>query len=122
MAFNVGDQVYLRLHQGYSLPEKGNPKLSNQRSGPYLIKKKVGSVVYELNLPSNSRIHLVISVAQLEPAPKGDDPFNRPRPDNPGPVHTNGDTETKKSFEVERILKKRVRKYGRTAVTQYMVK
>jgi hypothetical protein len=40
LAFNTGDKVYLRLHHGYSLSEKGNPKLSNQRGRSILNQAK----------------------------------------------------------------------------------
>jgi hypothetical protein len=64
MTFNTGDRVYLRLHHGYSLPEKGHPKLSNQRSGPYTIKRKIGNAAYELDLPSTSRIQYSLFLAK----------------------------------------------------------
>lgn len=51
-----GDLVYLRLHHGYNLPGKQNPKLSNQRTGPFKIEKKVGSLAYKLELPRTMRI------------------------------------------------------------------
>ena len=43
------------------------------------MKKAVGRLAYELELPARMRIHPVILVAQLEPALVLKDPYNRPR-------------------------------------------
>lgn len=62
------DKAYLRLHRGYRLPGEPNWKLSNQRCGPFTIKRKVGPLAYELaDLPARWKIHPVVSMAQLEP-------------------------------------------------------
>lgn len=116
-----GDKAYLRLNKGYKLPEH-HQKLSQRRCGPFLVKRRVGRLAYELDLPSTWKIHPVISIAQLEPASGVQDPYNRPRPHYPDAVEIEGDTEDQKSYEVERVLAKRIRKFGRTAVTQYLIK
>ncbi len=121
MTFNTEDKVYLRLHHEYSLSEKDNSKLFNQRVGPFVIKRKIGNAAYELKLSSTSRVHSVISIAQLKSA-SGPDPFNRPRPTNLGTIHMKGDTSTKKSYEVKKILKRRTRKYEKIAVIEYLIK
>ncbi len=77
LEFKEGDKVYLRLHKGYHLPGKPARKLSQQRAGPFLIKRRIGRQAYELDLPDNMAIHPVISVAQLVPTPSGEDPFER---------------------------------------------
>jgi hypothetical protein len=46
-----GDRVLLRLHKGYHLPRKPNPKLSNRYAGPFLVKRRIGRLTYELDLP-----------------------------------------------------------------------
>lgn len=109
----VGSYAYLRLHKGYTIPGLRNRKLSPQRVGPFLIKRKVGDVAYELQIAPVMRIHPVISVAQLEPAPTDLDPFGRIWPTKPPPVVEGGDV-----FEVDRILGKRVSRKK----TQYLVK
>lgn len=109
----VGSYAYLRLHKGYTIPGLRNRKLSPQRVEPFLIKRKVGELAYELQIAPVMRIHPVISVAQLEPAPKDPDPFSRIRPTEPPPVVEGGDV-----FEVERVLGKRV---SRKKI-QYLVK
>ena len=119
--FRPGDRVYLRLHQGYQLPGRPNKKMSNQRCGPFTVKRRAGRLAYELELPAHWRVYPVVSIAQLEPFPE-EDPYNRPRPDYPDAVEVEGDTDDWRSYVVERILDKRIRKFGRTTVTQYMVK
>ena len=46
-----GNRAYLRLNQGYHLPEKPSKKVSLQRCGPFLIKKRIGRLAYLLKLP-----------------------------------------------------------------------
>ena len=124
LKLNPGDKAYLRLHHGYSLPSQTNAKLSNQRTGPFLIKRRIGKLAYELDLPPRWQIHPVISIMQLEPAPKDADPYNRPRPDHPDAVEVEGtpNTSWEKSYEVEKLVKRRDRKYGRTKVVEYLVR
>lgn len=99
-----GDQVFLKLHDGYSIPGLANRKLSHQRVGPFKIIKKVGSLAYRLDLPPTMRIHPVISVAQLEPAATNtsQDPYGRKINAEPPPVRNESD-----KYRVERVLSKR---------------
>ena len=106
ISLREGSQVYLRLHRGYKIPGLDNRKLSHQRVGPFTIKKAVGPLAYELDLPPTMQIHPVISIAHLEPLPSGEDPFQRPRPDNPPPVSAEGDDAPE--YEIERLLGKRI--------------
>ena len=106
--FKSGDRVFLRLHHGYTLPDVTNRKLSNQRAGPFKVVRKIGYLAYELELPSTMKIHNVISVAQLEPAPTGEDPFHRPLiNDEPPAVEMEFPEEDPDQFEVERIADRR---------------
>ena len=113
---------YLRLHHGDQLPGRPGRKLSTQRCGPFTVKRRIGRLAYELELPPAWKVHPVVSVAQLEPAPIDEDPYNRPRPDHPGSVEVEGDTEEWKSYEVEKMVKKRTRKYGNRPVAQYLIR
>ena len=122
LLLNPGDKAFLRLNRGYKLPGKPNPKLSNQRTGPFPIKRRIGRLAYELELPPEWRVHPVISVAQLEPVPKESDPYARPRPTHPPAVEMEGDTEDFKSYEVEKLVGRRIRKFGRTETIQYLVR
>jgi hypothetical protein len=121
MTFNSEDKVFLRLHHEYSLSKKSNFKLSNQRANSYTIIRKIENAAYELNLSENSRIHFVIFIAQLESASDSNS-YNRARLINSEFVEVHDDTAIKKSFEVERILKKRNRKYDKIMIVHYLIK
>ena len=66
--FQVGDLVYLRLqpYRQFSLKKKGAVKLQPRFYGPYKISRKVGEVAYELDLPTNNKIHNVFHVSCLK--------------------------------------------------------
>ena len=86
MEYQENNLIYINLHQGYALPGRPPRKISQQRTGPYKIKKRVGQLTYEINLPNYWGIHPVINVQQLTPAPRPDrDPFGRHVPP-PGPI------------------------------------
>ena len=84
----------------------------------------MGKLAYELEIPKSWGIHPVISVAHLEPATtQKNDPFHEERPDHPGPVFVEGDTETSKSYEVESIVGKRTSKDKRGKMkVEYLVR
>lgn len=119
-----GDFAYLTLNRGYRLPSQPNRKLSQQRCGPFLIKRRVGRLAYELELPPAWRVHPVVSVAQLEPAPAEKDPYQRDRPHHPDEVEVEEipSTEYERNYEVEKIVNRRTRKFGRTLIKQYLVR
>ena len=117
-----GDWAYLRLHHGYSLPslELIGKKYSQQYVGPFLVTKRIGRLAYQLEIPLDWPIHNVFSMVMLEPAPvPGSDPYNRSPLTHPDSIYVEGDTDVSKSFELERILNKRVipRGRGRTMTT-----
>lgn len=121
----VGEWAMLRLHKGYSIPSTlgVTKKLTQQYVGPFCISEKVGRLAYRLAIPPHWKIHPVFSVAQLEPAPPpSGDPFHRPFPDQPPSVFVDGDIDTVKSFEVERLLNKRTVQRGRGRSTEYLVR
>ena len=110
MALEVGAKVYLRLHQVYTIPGLSNRKLSNQRVGPFKVLEKVRHQAYRLELPPLMKIYPVVSIAQLEPATPGNDPYNRPFNSGPRPVIEEDDKDTdedSKPYEIETLLKKR---------------
>ena len=119
-----GDLAFVKLHKGYHLPGLENSKLSNQRAGPFKVLRKYGNLAYKLDLPEIWKVHPVISVAMLEPAPKDSDPYQRPRDQGQDPVVDNEDPD-QREYEIEALLDKReVRKRGRGkgTVTEYLVK
>lgn len=120
----VGEWAMLRLHKGYNIPSTGEvtKKLTQQYVGPFLILAKVGRLAYKLYIPGDWKIHPVFSIAQLEPAPPPAlDPFSRPFPSHPPLVFVEDDTDVLKSFEVERLLNRRVVKKGKGRAVQYLV-
>ncbi len=124
LAMRIGEYALLRLHRVYSIPAVTNRKLGQQYVGPFQIIEKIGRLAYRLDIPSHWRVHPVFTVAQLEPCPPpGNDPYNRPRPDEPPTVFVEGDTAEWKSFELERLLNRRITRRGwGQPTTQYLAR
>ena len=125
LSFQVSDKVFLRLstgknQSGYTLPSRVKPKLSQQRAGPFEITKVVGHNAYQLKLPTSWRIHDVISVVYLDPAPKGKDPYDR-TPEPLPPVIKNADDPDAR-WSVDSVVNKRVINRGRRSKVQYLVR
>lgn len=70
LTFQVGDLVFLKIqpYRQKSLAKRRYEKLSPRFFGPYRIKRAVGPVAYELELPPTARIHPVFHVSMLKPA------------------------------------------------------
>ncbi|GAW26152.1 hypothetical protein SAMD00023353_2201730 [Rosellinia necatrix] len=87
MFFKPGDKVLLRLHKGYNIPKAASlgRKLGQQYAGPFEVLDRIGRSAYKLKFPNHFKIHDVISVDHLEPAPPMDY-FGRQLP-YPGDVH-----------------------------------
>ena len=108
LLFDIKDNAYLRLHQGYYLPNNPPRKYSQQRAKPFKVLKKIKLQAYRLNFPPNWRIHPIVSIQYLDKRPGADNnPFQR-QPTPPGPVKVNND-----KWEVETILAKRIDRRGR---------
>lgn len=124
MQMSVDDWTLLRLYRGYYLLGRLSPKLSQHYCRSFQIIERVGELAYRLELPPYYRIYSVISVAQLElsPAP-GSDLFARPANQHPESVGVDGDIENWISFEIERLMDRRERRYDRDPITiEYLVK
>lgn len=67
-SFAVGEMVNLRLHRGYTLPAIRNKKLQQQFIEPLRVTRRIGKLAYELDIPTNWKIHPIVSIAHLEPA------------------------------------------------------
>lgn len=114
LSLPVGSLVYIRLHRGYNIRSSLPSKLQPQRVGPFKVLERVGRLAYRLDIDASWHIHPVLSIAQLEPAPSGSDPFGR-QTDPPGPITVGSEND---HYEVERILDSRTSR-GRT---QYLIK
>jgi hypothetical protein len=111
--FEKGSMVFLRLGSGYKMKGVPKQKIAMQRVGPFRIIDKIGRLAYKLEFPPTWRIHPVISVAQLEPAPA--DPFGRATQPPPA-VEIDGEEE----FEIDAILESKIR--GRHKKLHYLIR
>jgi hypothetical protein len=68
--FEVGDLVYLRLqpYRQASIKRNGTEKIQPHFFGLYRVRRKVGVVAYELELPPGSKIHNIFHVSCLKRA------------------------------------------------------
>ncbi len=115
--------AFLRLHREYHLPGHPSRKLSQQYCGPFRVQRRVGKLAYKLKLPAHWRIHPIISIAQLEPAPERADPYDRSRPSHPDSILVEGDTKEWSSYEIEKLVDKRFRRYERDSlIKEYLVR
>jgi hypothetical protein len=112
----------LKLYTGYAAQSTLGKKLGNQYTGPFKVLDKVGLLAYWLDFPKDWRLHPVVSIAHLEKY-HDKDLFNR-KPEEPGPVHIEGDTDKYKLYEVEKVIAKwMLPKKGKRAVrTEYLIK
>ena len=124
LKFNFDDQVYLRLHRDYFLLNKHNFKLSNQRIDSFLIKRRVERLVYEFDLSFQWRIHSIILIAQFEFISSSNDSYHRFRFDHSNVVKIEDifNTKYEKSYEIKKLVDRRVRTFDRIFVIQYLVR
>ena len=123
-SFNISNKVYLCLYNGYNISANmGKNKKQGQRyTRPFEITEHISCLAYCLNLPAHWHIHNVINIAFLEPAIKGDDPFNHTKP-APGAVHDERFPEDQDCYNIKQILAKHECWIGRAArlFTEYLV-
>lgn len=98
----LSGKAYIKLvklgRHGYQLPRSS--KLSVIKMGPYPIKRRVGELAYELELPAHTKIHPVISCIHLEQYVE--DPYQRQIP-QPTPIVVNDEQE----WTIEKLVKQR---------------
>ncbi|KAJ0561741.1 putative nucleotidyltransferase, Ribonuclease H [Helianthus annuus] len=70
LTFQPGDYVFLKIqpYRQRSLAKHKYEKLSPRFFGPYRIKRAIGPVAYELELPPEARVHPVFHVSMPKPA------------------------------------------------------
>jgi hypothetical protein len=94
--FSEGDKVYLATDN--LVTDEGSKKLSDLRTGPFKILKKVGLSSYKLKLPPHMKVHPVFNVVLLSKA-KEDPIPGRVNPE-PAPIIVDG----AEQYEIDKIL------------------
>jgi len=107
--FSVGDMVFLRITWEEFQPAKGTAaKLTRKYEGPFRVKKPVGEVDYELELPHHMHMkHPVFHVSQLKRCRLDSDHLERAEPPR-GPAGI----VDKPHLELEKILSYRTAGIG----------
>jgi len=94
--FKVGDMVYLATD--HMVTDEGSKKLSDLRTGPFLVIEVTGEGTYKLKLPLHMKIHPVFNVYLLTKAEE--DLIPGRTPSEPSPVIVEGHQE----YEIESIV------------------
>jgi hypothetical protein len=111
--------AFLKIGHGYSVPGIQKPKLGPQRIGPFRITEVISKGrAYRLDLPPHYKIHDVISIVHLEPAPcPGADPYQRKtRIEDLTPVYRDGQEE----WELDALVKKRTTGRASSKTVEYL--
>ena len=121
--FKEDDMTLLKLHHEYSIPsiEDVIKKLTQQFVDPFKVIAKIERLTYKLNISEHWKVHPVFSIAQLELCSESN-PYDRFRPDHPDSVYVESDTDTMQSYELKRLLNKRIIKRKRDHSMKYLVK
>ena len=117
-------RVYLRMHYKYfiSLFKNMTAKWSQRRIKSFKIIKKIDNLTYRFQLSAHWKIHFVVSVQQLESTSNEFDSYNRISYDNSFSIFVERDNENEKSYEIEKLINKRIIKKDREKFTQYFVR
>ena len=122
LMFKTNDYVYLRLHHDYQLLDRFNKKISQQRCDFFFVKRRVDWLIYELNFSFVWRVYLVISITQLKLVLFDENLYQRARFNYFEIVEIKNDTLEYQFFEIEKLIIKRIRKYNRIYVIQYLIR
>jgi hypothetical protein len=117
--FSVGDMVFLRITWEQFQPAKGTvAKLTRKYEGPFRVKKRVGEVDYELELPHHMHMkHPFFHVSQLKRCRLDSDHLERAEPPR-GPAGI----VDKPRLELEKILSYRTTGIGCHQKREYLVR
>ncbi len=119
-----GEWDILRLHKLYSIPGTlgMTKKLTQQYMSLFQIQSKVRWLAYKLKIPRDWKIHLIIWVAQFEPAPPSTkELFSHLYSTHLLPVLVDRETDLVKSLEVERLLNRRTTRQDCSNSVEYLV-
>ena len=120
--FEKYEYVYLWLNKRYKLSKKFNSKLSQQCCEFFKILKRVERLVYKLKLSLIWLVYSVIFIVQLKSVFVDFDLYQRLK------FHYFDSIEIKERinqywfYEIKRLINKKIRKYNKTLITQYLVK
>ena len=124
--FFVGDEVFLSTQRQYdygqihyasqNLSDPSSTKFEPRYLGPFKIISKPSTHAYELDLPPSIKIHPVVHIRYLL-RPREAKRFPRVQYFRPPPMIIDAQLE----YEVDSILKKRIRKYGKGSRIEYLV-
>jgi hypothetical protein len=106
------DQVWLEVINLKTMHPTA--KLALKRYGPFIIKKKISDVIFQLELPHQWKIHNVFHASLLTPYVKMD--LHRPNFPEPPLEIIEGDSK----FKVEQIIGSR--RIGRKKMLQYKIR
>ena len=67
-------------------------------------------------------MHPVVSVVYLKPLPPGENPYHHFRFNHFPAVEIENDVPDNQSYEIKKLIDKRIRKYNRIVITQYLMK
>jgi len=121
--FYVGDEVFLSTQRQNDYgkikyaSDSDNSKFEPRYLGPFKIISKASSHAYELDLPPSMKIHPVIHIRYLL-RPRVANKFPDRIVDYRQPPEI---IDTQPEYEVEAILNKRLRKYGRGSRIEYLI-
>ena len=110
----VGGYVYLCFYNDYTISDLINRKLNQQRVGFFKILKKIGTLIYRLELSFVMKIYSIIFITQLKSSSAlNADSYRRSRSNqkNSPLMQVKNDSEPKnpvKFYEVESLLDKRI--------------
>jgi hypothetical protein len=107
----VDEYALLRLHKDYFISSFKilEKKLSQQYVSSFKILEKIENLIYRLNISQHWRIHSVVFVTQLESvSDSSNDSYTRFRFTNSDSIYVKEDIINVKSFEVNRLINKRV--------------
>ena len=121
LKLKANDYAYLRLNHDYQLSKRLSKKIFSQRCGSFLIKRRIDRLTYKLKLSSQWKVHLMISVTQLESA-STQNFYNRSRSNHFDSMKIEDDTPQWRFYVIERIIDKRMRIFENIKMIQYFIR
>ena len=120
--FKKNEYVYLRLNKEYKLSKRFNSKFSQQRCEFFKILQRVERLTYKLNLLSTWRVYSIILIAQLKSIFVDFDFYQRLRFHHSNSVKMKRNTNEYRFYEINKLMSKKIRKYNKTLIIQYLIR